>query len=63
MVTLFYYPIKSLLLGMKCVFKLYDLQRFGIKLNKLCVIFSDLKLWVAVARHNFNKGENLKYLI
>ena len=26
---------------------------FGIKLNKYDIIFTHLKLWVAVARHNF----------
>ena len=30
----FYLPIKSQLLGTKCVFKNQDLQMFGLKLNK-----------------------------
>ena len=30
----FYKAIKSLLLGMKCVFQQQDLQMFGLKLNK-----------------------------
>ena len=30
-----------------------DMQIFGLKLSKICTIFIDLKLWVAVARHNF----------
>ena len=39
---------------MKWVFKHHDLQEFDLKLNKiLLVIFTHLKLWVAVARHNF----------
>ena len=44
----FYYPIKSLLLGMKWVFKHQDLHMFDLKLNKWA-IFSHLKLCVAVA--------------
>ena len=44
--------VELLLLGMKWVFKHHDLQKFGLKL-KLKVIFTHLKLCVAVARHNF----------
>ena len=32
--NLFYLPIKSLILGTKCVFKHQDLQRICLKLNK-----------------------------
>ena len=31
----FYYPIKSQLLGTKCVFKHQDLQMFDLKINKV----------------------------
>ena len=47
--------IKSLSLVMKCVFRHHDLHMFGLKLNEInIIIFTHLKLWVAVARHNFN---------
>ena len=37
---------------------------FGLKLNKIIwLIFTHLKLWVAVARHNFKWVKNLDYLI
>ena len=35
------------------MFKHQDLQMFTLKLNNYRVIFTHLKLWVAVARHNF----------
>ena len=34
-VNLLRYPIKALMLGMKCVFKHQDLQMFGLKLNNI----------------------------
>ena len=40
------------LLGMKCVFKRLRYAIFCLNLNKW-VIFTHLKLWVAVARPNF----------
>ena len=46
----FYYPSNLLLLETKCVLKHQELQKFGIKVNKY-----DLKLWVALARHNFKR--------
>ena len=33
-IVVFYLPIKSLILGTKCVFKHQDLQRICLKLNK-----------------------------
>ena len=51
--TIFLFTTKPLLLGNKCVFKHEDLQMFGLKLNNYRVIFTNLKLWVAVARHKF----------
>ena len=39
---------------MKWVFKHQDLQMFGLKLNKYEYFSNTLKLWDAVARHNFN---------
>ena len=33
---------------------------FGLKLNKIWIIFTRLKLWFAVARHNFKRVKNLK---
>ena len=47
----FFLPLKSPLLGAKCMLKHPDLQMFGLKLNK-CEYVS-LKLWVELARHNF----------
>ena len=38
---------------MKFVFNHKDLQMFGLKLNKHCVISNDLNLRIVVARHNF----------
>ena len=49
-VNLFDQQVKSLSLGMKCVFKHQDLQMFGVKLNKHDNL---LKYWVAVATHKF----------
>ena len=37
---------------MKCVFKHQDLQMFGPKFDKY-LLFTQLKLWVKVASHNF----------
>ena len=51
--NLVYQLIKSLLWGIKCVFKHQDLLIFGLQSNKDGIIFTYLKLWVAVARHNF----------
>ena len=42
---------KSQLLGKKYVFKHIDLKMFSYKL--IWIIFAHLKLWIAVARHNF----------
>ena len=42
-----------MLLETKCVFKYQDLQMVDIK-----VILTHLKLWVAVARHNFEWVKN-----
>ena len=56
--TPFYQPIKSLLLGTKFVFKHQDSQIFGPKIKQIRVIFTHLKLWVAVARHNFKWVKN-----
>ena len=35
------------------MFKYQDLKMFRLKLNTIWTIFTHLKLWVAVARHNF----------
>ena len=43
---------KSLLLGLKRVFQHQDMQFFDLILNKR-VIFTRLKSWDTVARHNF----------
>ena len=47
--NLFYWRVKSLLLGMICVFRHQDLQ--------ISVTFTHFKLWIAVARHNLKWGE------
>ena len=36
---------------MKCEFKHQDLQMFWSQIKQICVIFTHLKLWIAVARH------------
>ena len=54
---------------MKLMFNHQYLQMFAFKLNKITVILTHLKLWVAVARHNFTwldivivfSDENLGY--
>ena len=43
----FYYHNKSLLFGVKWVFKHQDLQMFGLKLKTIWVILAQLKLLVA----------------
>ena len=48
-VSPFYQQVKLQLVGMKRVFK-QDLQMFGLKLLQISIIFTHLKLWVAVAR-------------
>ena len=35
------------------MFKHQDLRVFGSQIKQISVIFTHLKLWVAVARHNF----------
>ena len=45
------------------MFKYQDLQMFVLKLNKNESFSLTCKLWVAVARHNLQVRENLKYLI
>ena len=61
--TPFYQPIKSLLLGTKFVFKHQDSQIFGPKIKQIRVIFTHLKLWAAVARHNFKWVKNQLFKI
>ena len=54
--------IKSLLLGMRWVFKLQDLQMFGLKLTNMSN-FRRLKLWIEIARHNLDEmNEHLNSL-
>ena len=38
---------------MKCVFENQNLQKISSQIERILVIFTHLKLWVAVARHNF----------
>ena len=38
---------------MKCVSKHQDLKMIGLKFEQIWVIFTHLKMWVAVANHNF----------
>ena len=50
--NLFYYPVKLLVIGTKCMLRHQDLQIFGLKSNKV-EHFAHLKLWVVEARNNY----------
>ena len=41
------------LLGKRRVFNHQDLKMVGTQIKQIWIIFTHLKLWVAVARHNF----------
>ena len=49
----FYWPPKSQLLGTKCVLEHPRFANDWSKIIQIWVIFTHLKLWVAIARHNF----------
>ena len=58
----FYQPIKSLLLGIKCVFKHQGLQKFGAKLNK-SKLFHPLELVVRGSETHILVGKKIQSLM
>ena len=60
----FYYTIKSLLLGMKCGIKKSLFANVWCQISQILVVFTHFKLWVALARNNFNSiQENLNSIL